>query len=129
MKQTSYYNIKDYEYLILNDRIGIQSKNEEDKNKILNFTQQDQELINEYNKQYEKDENFLMPPIIPDIEQPNLINVLSQEDLNFIVTNINKLHNNIELLINEITAINDTVKFMNTKLKKKKSIIKYTKYI
>ena len=119
MKQTSYYNIKDYEYLILNDRIGIQSKNEEDKNKILNFTQQDQDLINEYNKQYEKDENFLMPPIIPDIEQPNLINVLSQEDLNFIVTNINKLHNNIELLINEITAINDTVKFMNTKLKKK----------
>ena len=81
----------DAELLLQNDRIGRASRNQE--NKVLTFTKVDEEVLREYNEEFptkfeyidesghKRHRKYMLPEDAPTLEEPNLLNILYDDDL------------------------------------------------
>ena len=81
----------DANLLLQNDRIGRASRNQE--NKVLTFTKVDEEVLREYNEEFptkfeyidesghKRHRKYMLPEDAPTLEEPNLQNILSENEL------------------------------------------------
>ena len=116
----------DANLLLQNDRIGRASRNQE--NTVLTFKKVDEEVLREYNEEFptkfeyidesghKRHRKYMLPEDAPTLEEPNLLNILSENELQDLEDAKNDIFVEIEVQKNELLRNAENIRAVNVEV-------------